>query len=60
MKLFKNLTQIVINQEKLEELIGFYNLTGEPLVQLWEPCNQNIMLVHVWSDSCIMHDYSVL
>ena len=34
MKLFKNLTQIVTNQEKVEELIGFYNLTGEPLVQL--------------------------
>ena len=55
-----DLTQIVINQEKFEALFCLLQPYRRTLVQLWEPCNQNIMLVHVWSDSCIMHDYSVL
>ena len=61
MKLFnRSYTDSYEPGKNLKHYFVFYNLTGEPLVQLWEPCNQNIMLVHVWSGSCIMHDYSVL
>ena len=44
----KDLKQIVINQEKVEALFWLLQPDRRTSGSSLEPCNQNVMLVHVW------------